>query len=69
MDYLQLTSHWAFGLQLLLTGHVHAILTDRGEDFAGDPVLELVGLRFVGSHDELVEPGLGDDVGKATGQA
>lgn len=48
------------GLHLLLTGHVHAILADRGKDFAGDPVLELTGLRFVGAHDELVETGLGN---------
>lgn len=32
------------GLHLLLIGHVHAIISDRREDFAGDPVFELLGL-------------------------
>lgn len=35
--------------------HVHAILADSRKDFAGDSILKLSGLRFVGAHDQLVE--------------
>lgn len=46
-----------------LAGHISAVLTDGREDHAGDPVLELTGLRLVGAEDQLVEAGLGNEGG------
>lgn len=45
----------------IVSGNVHAVLTERREDNAGDPVLELASLWSVAAHDELVEATLGDD--------
>lgn len=48
---------------LLLPSHVHAILADRGEDRARDPILELGRhrVRSLSPHDELVEAAFGDE--------
>lgn len=40
---------------------VHAVLADGGEDFAGDPATECLGLGLVGSDDDFVEAGFVDD--------
>lgn len=44
---------------------IGAVLADRGEDIACDPLLKGTGLRLVAPHDELVEAAFGDeDVGR-----
>lgn len=45
----------------VLVQEVPASAADGRQDFAGDPVLELPGIRFVGAHDHLVETALADD--------
>jgi len=48
------------GGDLLLAHHIHPVLADRWKDHLGDPVLEWLGLRLVATHEELVQPRLGD---------